>query len=322
MKLAGVDEPQPVDEHQQRVERVLEEGLERVQTLEEARAVVERIEQLTAGQTEADAHDPLAEAAPTEDKSEAVAAATVAGVAERPGASKEAALAETLTTTAAETVAPTPAAPKMVEAAQAALTPSAPVSPAAKRGRELLKEATLRRMGPLAALDARLYLAVNSAPHPGWLDSIAWAIALIFIGGWVWVIGTLVAYLLRVPRGWLGVMRLLPAVVGATWVVEYPIKAYFRRRRPFASVVAALVIGKKPGSWSFPSGHTASSFASAWVLSTVWPRRAPLFFSLASLVGLSRVYVGAHYPGDVASGAIAGTLLAELIRQIVKRLGN
>src|SRR5262249_13832865 len=121
-----------------------------------------------------------------------------------------------------------------------------------------------------------------------------------------------------VRRSWGALRYLLPSVVGATWVVEYPTKAAFRRRRPFVEIVRALVIGKKPGSWSFPSGHTAASFASAWVLSTVWPRRAPFFFSLASTVGLSRIYVGAHYPGDVASGAFAGLLLSELIRRAVK----
>src|SRR5205085_517203 len=147
-----------------------------------------------------------------------------------------------------------------------------------------------------------------------------WAIAIITLGGWVWVLGTLLAYLLRVPRAWGALKYLLPSVVGATWVVEYPIKAYFRRRRPFVEIVRALVIGKKPGSWSFPSGHTAASFASAWVLSSVWPRRAPIFLALASTVGFSRIYVGAHYPGDVASGAFAGTVFSEVIRRAVRRL--
>jgi undecaprenyl-diphosphatase len=174
-------------------------------------------------------------------------------------------------------------------------------------------------MGPAQALDARLYIAINGAPHPGWLDSLAFAVAMITIGGWVWVVGALVAYLFRVPRGWQAVMRLLPCVVGATWVVEYPIKGYFRRRRPFVEIVRALVIGKRPGSWSFPSGHTASSFASAWVLTTVWPSRAPLFFGLAGMVGFSRVYVGAHYPGDVMSGALCGITLSETIRRVVRR---
>jgi undecaprenyl-diphosphatase len=128
------------------------------------------------------------------------------------------------------------------------------------------------------------------------------------------------AYLLHVPRARQALTHLVPAVVGATWLVEYPAKAYFRRRRPFVEIVRALVIGKKPGSWSFPSGHTAASFASGWILSTVWPRQLPVFFSLASTVGLSRIYVGAHYPGDVLSGAVAGTVLAELIRRLVRRV--
>jgi undecaprenyl-diphosphatase len=175
-------------------------------------------------------------------------------------------------------------------------------------------------MGPAQALDARLYIAINEAPHPGWLDSLAYALAIITIGGWIWVVGALVGYLFRVPRGWQAVMRLLPCVVGATWVVEYPVKGYFRRRRPFVEIVRALVIGKRPGSWSFPSGHTGSSFASAWILTTVWPRRAPWFFSLAGTVGFSRIYLGAHYPGDVASGAILGVLLSEAVRQVTRRL--
>lgn len=310
-----------MDKDQQRVERVLEQGLEHVQTPEDAKAVVERLERLAGKRTEVDA--AAAGAQTTEQTSPAQqtekAAEVITQAAERPR-KPEAALAATLATTAAQSVAPTEAAPKVVEAAQAALTPSAPVSPEAQRGRKLLEEAVLGRMNPLERLDARIYLAINEAPHPGWLDSVGWAIAIVTIGGWVWVLGTLAAYLLRVQRSWQALTWLLPSVVGATWLVEYPIKATFRRQRPFVEIVRALVIGKKPGSWSFPSGHTAASFASAWVLSTVWPSKAPAFLSLASIVGFSRIYVGAHYPGDVASGALLGSLLAEVIRRCVKRV--
>jgi membrane-associated phospholipid phosphatase len=190
----------------------------------------------------------------------------------------------------------------------------------ARRRRRRLKEIVLRRMGPLHALDARIYMSINDGPHPGVLDSLAWIVAVLFTGGWIWVIGTLVAYLLRAPRSLQAVKRLLPSVVIATWTIEYPLKAVFRRHRPFARIVQALVIGKKPGSWSFPSGHTGSSFASAWILSTVWPRQAAAFFGLAGAVGLSRVYVGAHYPGDVAFGALLGVVLSETVRRALKRL--
>lgn len=293
---------------EQRVERVLEEGLERIDSPEAAHAVVTRLERLTQGTTEAERGDATGKPTPSQ------AAATIENAA------AQGAVSDVIDTVAEHAVAPTPAAETVVTAAQKTLAPGQPVPPKARRGRRLLKEAMLRRMGPLNALDARIYLEINDAPHPGWLDSLAWLVALLFTGGWIWVIGTLLAYLLRVPNSWRAVKRLLPSVVIATWIIEYPIKAFFRRRRPFVRIVQALVIGKKPGSWSFPSGHTASSFASAWILSSIWPSRSPAFFGIASTVGLSRVYVGAHYPGDVASGAFLGLVLSELVRRVMMRL--
>jgi membrane-associated phospholipid phosphatase len=308
------------DDAEKRVERVILEGLERVDTPEAAQAVVQCVERLSAGQTEQQQGDAAAHqtAAASDAMKPAAAAGSIERAADEPA--PERAVANVLTEAAAHSVAPTSAAQPVVDAAQATLGPTAPVSPRASRGRQYLKDAVLRRMGPLNAIDARMYLAVNDAPHPGFLDSLAWALAIIATGGWIWVVGTLVAYLMRVPGSWVAVKRLLPSVVIATWLVEYPIKAFFRRRRPFARIVEALVIGKKPGSWSFPSGHTASSFASAWILATVWPNRAAVFFSLAGTVGFSRIYLGAHYPGDVASGALLGMLLSEMVRRVVSRL--
>lgn len=310
-------EPKP----EQRIERVLEESLQRIDTPEAAHAVVTRLERLSDGRTEADAAKAGAQQTEGAPDAGAAAASTVEQRAETlDSAPPEHAVAEVLKTVAEQAVAASPAAEPATAGAQAALTPGEPVAPKARRGRRLLKEAVLRRMGPINALDARIYLAINDAPHPGALDSLGWIIAVLFTGGWIWVVGTLVAYLLRVPRSWEAVKRLLPSVVIATWTIEYPIKAFFRRRRPFVRIVQALVIGKKPGSWSFPSGHTAASFASAWILSTIWRRAAPAFFGVASAVGFSRVYVGAHYPGDVASGAILGVLLSEAVRQVLRRL--
>jgi undecaprenyl-diphosphatase len=310
-----VSQTPDVEQPERRVERVLEEGLERVETPEAARAIVSRVEQMSRGRTEEERGRTAAERTAGEP---VAAAETIEQAAQSRAA--ETAVADVLVEAAAQTVAPSPAAEPVIEAAHQTLTPSAPVPPAARRGRQLLKDAVLRRMGPLPALDARVYLAVNEAPHPGALDSLAWSLAIITTGGWIWVIGALVAYLVRVPDSWKAVKRLLPSVVIATWLIEYPIKAFFRRRRPFARIVEALVIGKRPGSWSFPSGHTGSSFASAWILSTVWPKRAPMFFGLASAVGFSRIYLGAHYPGDVASGAMFGLVLAELVRRVLRRL--
>jgi undecaprenyl-diphosphatase len=300
-----------------RVEQVLEEELERIESPEAAQAAIDRAERLSAGHTEAQGGQAAAQQTVAASDQPAAAARTIERAVEP--AAPERSVADVLTTAAAQSVAPTPAAKPVMEAAHAILAPAAPVSPRARRGRRLLRDAVLRRMGPLNALDARVYLAMNEAPHPPALDSLAWALALVTTGGWIWIVGSLVAHLLHVPRSWLAVKRLVSSVLLATWLVEHPIKSFFRRRRPFARIVEALVIGKKPGSWSFPSGHTAASFASAWILSTVWPRGAPVFFGAAGVVGLSRIYVGAHYPGDVGSGALLGVLLAEVIRRLLGR---
>ncbi|HJS19976.1 MAG TPA: phosphatase PAP2 family protein [Anaerolineales bacterium] len=102
-------------------------------------------------------------------------------------------------------------------------------------------------------------------------------------------------------------------------LVEFPIKSYFRRRRPFITIIQAIVIGKKPGTWSFPSGHAAGAFAGAWLLNQRDPRGSLLRYILASLVAFSRIYLGDHYPGDVASGSLIGLLFAMFFRKLARR---
>ena len=57
---------------------------------------------------------------------------------------------------------------------------------------------------------------------------------------------------------------------------------------------------------SFPSGHTTVSFAVAYVLSKRYPYLSIPLYSIALMVGLSRIYLGSHYPSDVVAGAIVG----------------
>lgn len=79
------------------------------------------------------------------------------------------------------------------------------------------------------------------------------------------------------------------------------------RLRPY-KVLDQVFTGKKLlQDASFPSGHSTAAFCSAAVLSGAIPELSGLFYTIASLVALSRVYLGMHYPSDVLIGALLGT---------------
>ncbi len=64
--------------------------------------------------------------------------------------------------------------------------------------------------------------------------------------------------------------------------------------------------------YSFPSGHTAMSFLFAVVLSDMYPKYMYLFYTIAVLTALSRLYLGVHYLSDVVGGALIGITIGVL----------
>jgi undecaprenyl-diphosphatase len=168
------------------------------------------------------------------------------------------------------------------------------------------------------ALDANLFLKVNHLPHTRFLNLFFYTITFVFTGGAVWYFRMALAALRnRRKTGEIFREVALPLVI-ASAVVEFPIKMYFKRRRPFITIIQAIVIGKKPGTWSFPSGHSASAFAGAWLLNHKFPRLWELRYVMAGLVAFSRIYLGDHYPGDVTSGSLLGLVFAMFFHWLFK----
>lgn len=72
---------------------------------------------------------------------------------------------------------------------------------------------------------------------------------------------------------------------------------------------------------SFPSGHSATAVATAFVIGFMWPALFPVLLVIGIVVSISRVPVGAHYPTDVFAGIVIGMLGAYLVRNIFAHKG-
>lgn len=86
------------------------------------------------------------------------------------------------------------------------------------------------------------------------------------------------------------------------------VKRRIGRPRPFVACPDIRACARALDQFSFPSGHTLHASAYAVLLSYHYPMLAPLAWSFAALVALSRVVLGLHYPGDVVAGALTGVI--------------
>ena len=178
--------------------------------------------------------------------------------------------------------------------------PAAPTDPGARRARRVLL-----RGGPVARAvaraDLRLYRAIRSAARPPLLEPVARFSRLgEHAALWLALGAAGVALDDRRRARW---RRALLAVAG-TYALNTAVKIVIGRARPALEDLPALVA--TPTALSFPSAHASSSFAAARAYSALLPD-APLY-GVAAAMALSRVYLGAHYPSDVAAGALLGTL--------------
>jgi undecaprenyl-diphosphatase len=99
-------------------------------------------------------------------------------------------------------------------------------------------------------------------------------------------------------------------VVAGAYVLSTSIKLAIGRKRPLVEDLPHLMA--TPTGLSFPSSHSSSSFAAARAYSTLLPP-GPLYAAAAAMA-FSRLYLGVHYPSDIAAGVALGTVVGSLGR--------
>jgi len=129
----------------------------------------------------------------------------------------------------------------------------------------------------------------------------------------LWVIGLKAGRHREAVAGRLG---LFAVIVGS--LSGQVLKNLFCRSRPLAERSGQFFsefpcLGKGSGLISFPSGHSVTAFALAYALSRAYPRLAFLFYGLAGLIALSRIYLAKHFPSDVVAGAAIGILAGWIV---------
>lgn len=131
-----------------------------------------------------------------------------------------------------------------------------------------------------------------------------------------WIIAyTILMLLLIIKGGRLGRI----AAVGIIFVIAVSdqlssnlLKHYFQRIRPCNALNDVRLLVGKTSSFSFPSSHAVNNFAAAVFFLKLFPKYKWALLIVASLLAFSRPYVGVHYPFDIISGAIIGSIIGYL----------
>ena len=158
--------------------------------------------------------------------------------------------------------------------------------------------------------------------HPA-LDGVMKFVSKLGDHGMIWiVIGVLFLVMGFRKRVWFrNGLLVLFSLLADLILCNKILKPLFDRTRPY------YVLDYEPlippvGDASFPSGHTAVSFAAATAIYAINRKWGIAAYAFAVLMGFSRLYLGVHFPLDVFCGAIVGTVAAKLVLFLAKKIGK
>jgi len=167
-------------------------------------------------------------------------------------------------------------------------------------------------MDILYSIDLAIFYFFNHTISTGFLDKFfsiitdvsKWYIAYIILAG--------IAVTKGGTRGRIAVAGIIILIIFTDQTGHRLLKEIFQRIRPCSALPDVITPIDCRGSFSFPSNHALNNFAAATFLWKLFPKFKWAFFITAFLLALSRVYLGLHYPSDIAAGAVIGSAFGYL----------
>ena len=163
-------------------------------------------------------------------------------------------------------------------------------------------------MSAIQALDERVLRWIAANLRVSWLNGPVVLFSTLGNAGLLFVVATLV--LLAFKRTCRLGLHTAAGLIVDVLAVNATIKPLVSRARPWVVMEGFQTLTRSSDPNSFPSGHTCAAFAFAaaiWVATPNKKIRAAALI-VAVLMGLSRLYVGVHFPSDVLAGVVIGSL--------------
>lgn len=169
----------------------------------------------------------------------------------------------------------------------------------------------------IQTFDETVILFIQAHFHNPVTDAIFPLITALGNAGIFWILSAVLLLFFRKTRKW---GLLLGIALAGTFVLnDLLIKPLAARPRPCDLFPAIELLIRRPASYSFPSGHSASSFSAAVVLFHGNRRLGILALLLAALIAFSRVFLFVHFPTDILTGALLGSSVALLLCGVLKK---
>lgn len=161
-------------------------------------------------------------------------------------------------------------------------------------------------------LDSQITNLINTIlPHNSFFDLFFSFFSLKVSSIIIWLIIIVFLVIFEEKRNKHFIIYFFLSFLITSFIVNIIIKNIVQRPRPVNTISYSC-----PKDYSFPSGHAATAFAAAVILSYFDKKRKWFYYLIASLIGLSRIYLFCHFFLDVVGGAVIGIAISMIILKI------